>query len=37
MSTLDPTIDFMLTVLAAYAEEEKRNQSVSTNTRNGPS
>ena len=31
MSTLDPTIDFMLTVLAAYAEEES-NQ-ISTNTK----
>ncbi|MBU1145033.1 MAG: recombinase family protein [Firmicutes bacterium] len=31
MSTLDPTIDFMLTILAAYAEEES-NQ-ISTNTK----
>ena len=31
MSTLDPTIDFMLTVLVAYAEEES-NQ-ISTNTK----
>lgn len=31
MSTLDPTIDFMLTIFAAYAEEES-NQ-ISTNTK----
>lgn len=31
MSTLDPTIDFMLTILAAYAEEESHQ--ISTNTK----
>lgn len=30
MSTLDPTIDFMLTILAAYAEEESNQISINT-------
>ena len=31
MSTLEPTIDFILTILAAYAEEESHQ--ISTNTK----